>query len=41
MIFGRNSEYFSMGLKDCGTLIVVWHPTEGMGQLGMNFLGLV
>ena len=40
-IFARNSEYFSMGLKDCGSLIIVWHPKEGMAQASLNFLGMI
>jgi len=41
MVFARNSEYFSMGLKDCGSLIIVWHPADGQAHLSLNFLGMI
>jgi len=41
MLMGRNAEYPSFGLADCGTLLVVLHPDEGLPVVGVSFIGLM
>ncbi len=40
LIMGRNAEYFGLGLEDRGSIIVVYHPTEGIPLVAVTFLGM-
>ena len=40
MIMGRNAEYFGFGLGDRGSLLVVYHPTDGIPIAAASFLGM-
>ena len=41
MVMGRNSEYFSFGLSDRGSLIVVYHAEGKIPLAAVSFLGMV
>lgn len=41
LIMGRNAEYFSLGFKDRGMLVVVYHAREGVAVVSVNFLGMI
>lgn len=41
MIVGRNAEYFSFGLHDRATLLVVFHPDDGLPVLAVGILGMI
>jgi hypothetical protein len=38
---GRNADYPGMGLSDRGSLLVVFHPDEGVPVVAMGFLGMI
>jgi len=40
-LMGRNAEYFSFGLGDRGSLIVVYHPDGGIPWASLSFLGVL
>ncbi len=40
MLMGRNGDYSSMGLDDCGNLVVVYHPASGQATALISFLGM-
>lgn len=41
MIVGRNSEYFSFGLGDRGSQVVVRHPKDGHATVSVGFIGMI
>lgn len=41
MLMGRNAEYFGLGLARCGSLVVVYHPDEGIPLAAVSFIGMV
>lgn len=41
LIMGRNVDYFGFGLAKCGSLIVVYHPREGVPVVAVSFIGMV
>lgn len=41
LVMGRNAEYFSLGFKDRGMLVVVYHPDKGQAVATVNFLGMI
>ena len=41
LLMGRNAEYFGMGLADRGSLVIVYHPKDGIPVAAVSFLGMV
>lgn len=41
LIMGRNVDYFGFGLEQCGSLIVVYHPRQGVPVVAVSFIGMV
>ena len=41
LIMGRNAEYFAFGLADRGSMMVVYHSSEGLPVVAVSFIGLV
>ena len=41
LIMGRNVDYFGFGLEKCGSVIVVYHPREGVPVVAVSFIGMV
>ena len=41
LIMGRNADYFGLGLSDRGSLVVVYHPDEGVPVACVTFLGML
>jgi hypothetical protein len=41
LVMGRNADYFGMGLEDRGSMVVVFHSTQGRGVVMIGFLGML
>ena len=41
LIMGRNADYFGFGLEDRGSMIVVYHPREGVPVVAVSFIGMI
>jgi hypothetical protein len=41
LVMGRNSDYFSLGLGDRGSLVTVYHPRDGFAVASVNVVGMV
>ena len=41
LVMGRNVDYFGFGLEDRASMIVVYHPREGVPVVAVSFLGFI